>query len=134
MEAPELNPLFNYLYAAIATGEKYADAFDDLDLSPAGAWREESLDTLRRFPTDRVDWPYRNSHRIDIVRLPAYVRENSVPLGHRANGKVLPIDERYVGHWNHDPWRLDQDSSGRSLGDGGAFLLPYYLGLYLKLL
>jgi hypothetical protein len=132
MEAAELNPLFNYLYAAIATGERYADAFDDLDLTPAGDWRAESLDTLRRFPTDRVEWPFRNSQRADIVGLPAYVREGNAPLGYRVNGKVLPIDERYVGHWNHDPWRLDQASDGRSLGDGAAFLLPYYLGLYTR--
>ena len=43
---------------------------------------------------------------------------------------VVPIDERYVNHWNHDPWRLDQAGDGRTLGDGAAYLLPYYLGLW----
>jgi hypothetical protein len=132
MEEPELNPLFNYLYAAIASGQKYADAFDNLELTAPASALDDALDTLRRFPADRIDWAYRNSHRTDIVRLPASVREGSGPLGQRVSGKVLPIDERYVGHWNHDPWRLDQNSAGRSLGDGASYLLPYYLGLYTK--
>jgi hypothetical protein len=49
-------------------------------------------------------------------------------LGPRVDGKVLAIDERYVGHWNHDPWRVDQAGNGRTLGGGAPFLLPYYLG------
>src|ERR1044072_5339331 len=53
--------------------------------------------------------------------------------GYRVNGKVVPVDERYVGHWNHDPWRLDQAGDGRSLGDGASYLLPYYLGRYAGL-
>jgi hypothetical protein len=51
--------------------------------------------------------------------------------GHRLNGKVIPIDERSVGHWNHNPWELDEEGhNGQTLTDGAAFLLPYYLGLY----
>ncbi len=50
--------------------------------------------------------------------------------GHRRNGKVLPIDERMVEHWNHDPWRLDSGGNGTALADGASFLLPYYMGLY----
>jgi hypothetical protein len=42
----------------------------------------------------------------------------------------VPIDERFVEHWNHDPWRLDQPGNGQSLADGASFLLPYYMGLY----
>ena len=74
-----------------------------------------------------------NSQRKDIVLLPAYARERGErPAGSRNNGKVLPIDERFVDHWNHDPWRLDQAGDGRSLGDGAAYLLPYYLGRYSR--
>jgi hypothetical protein len=43
---------------------------------------------------------------------------------------VLPIDERYVNHWNHDPWRLDQGGNGQELASGASYLLPYYMGLY----
>ena len=51
-------------------------------------------------------------------------------VGYRVNGKVLPIDERWVGLWNHDPWELNEGGNGRTLADGQAFLLPYSLGLY----
>jgi hypothetical protein len=131
MEQPEMNPLFDFLYAATAKGEQYTDAFDRIDLAPQGDWLADPLDTLRRYPMDRIAWSYRNSHRKDIVPLPPYAREaGGAASGLRLNGKVLPIDERYVGHWNVDPWRLDQNGDGRSLGDGASFLLPYYLGLY----
>jgi hypothetical protein len=131
MEESEMNPLFNFLYAATARGETYTDAFDRIDLAPRGDWLEDSVDTLRRFPMDRIQWAFRNSHRKDVVQLPAYTRDSpTAGLGYRANGKVLPVDERYVGHWNHDPWRLDLAADGRALGDGAAWLLPYYLGLY----
>ncbi len=43
---------------------------------------------------------------------------------------TLPIDERFVEHWNVDVWSLDSGSDGRSLADGASFLLPYYMGLY----
>jgi hypothetical protein len=128
MEEPELNPFFNFLYAATATGAKHASPFDEISLTPRGTWLEDSLDTLRRFPTDRIAWGFHNSARTDIVTL----RESGAARGYRVNGKVVPVDERYVNHWNHDPWRLDQPGDGRSLGDGAAYLLPYYLGLYTK--
>jgi len=132
-ERPEMNPVFHFLYAATAKGRKYEDAYGPIDLTPQGDWLADSIDTLRRLPLDRVDWPAANSHRIDIVRLRDGVRdEDSKAAGYRMNGKVLPADERYVGHWNHDPWRLDQGGSGRTLGDGGVFLLPYYMGVYYK--
>ena len=64
--------------------------------------------------------------RRDIIRLPDYVDlgRNVGAAGYRMNGKVLPIDERWIGHWNHDPWELDEGGDGTTLSDGGAFLLP----------
>lgn len=130
-EWPEMNPLFNFLYAAVAKDGKFNEAYGDQDLSPKGdAWLKDSLDTLQRIPLDRIDWPLKNAHRKDIVRITEPVRSAGAGAGRRVNGKVLPADERYVGHWNHDPWRLDHNGGGRSLGDGGVFLLPYYMGLY----
>jgi hypothetical protein len=89
------------------------DPFGEIDVSPKGGWLEESLDTLQRFPLDLVNWRLANSHRLDLKP-----------------GKVLPVDERYVEHWNHNPWQLDQGGDGRTLADGTSFLLPYYMGLY----
>jgi hypothetical protein len=131
MEEPELNPLFDFLYAAIATGATYKNAFNTRDLSPHGTWLADSADTLKRFPLDRISWGFQNSRRKDIVPLPGYTADgDSAGRGHRVNGKVVPIDERFVQHWNHDPWRLDNAGNPRSLADGAAYLLPYYMGLY----
>ena len=127
-EQPERNPLFNFMFAAVAQGTFFEDAFGPVDLSPRGDWLDDAVDSLRRFPLDRVNWANDNSHRLDIARLPGHVRGEG--LGRRVDGKVLPIDERYVGHWNHDPWELDYGGNGRTLGDGAPFLLPYYMGLY----
>jgi hypothetical protein len=133
LEAPELNPLFNFLYAAVCAEAKWEDAFGARDLSPRGAWLEEAVDSLRRFPLDRRDWRLENSHRKDIVPLRHEVRPGRSPRrGHLRSGRVLPIDERFVDHWNHDPWDLDQGGSGRYLASGASFLLPYYMGLYHK--
>jgi hypothetical protein len=133
MERPELNPLFNFMYASMAKGESVQDAFGREDLSPQGDWLEESVDSLRRYPLDRVNWRLTNSHRMDILPLPDYARERGAKgLGYRNNGKVLPIDERFVDQWNHDPWQLDQGGDGQELADGSSFLLPYYMGLYHK--
>ena len=135
MERPELNPLFNFLYAAANAGRQFADAFGKRDLSPSGEWLAESVDTLRRYPLDRVNWRLINSRRTDILPLPDYAREHGARgLGYRNNGQVLPIDERFVDQWNHDPWELDQGGDGLELADGASFLLPYYLGLYHKFL
>ena len=61
-------------------------------------------------------------------------REDLAPLSSgratRRNGKVLPVDERFFHHWNHDPYRPDSGGDGRSLACGTPYLLGYYLGLY----
>ncbi len=137
LERPELNPLFDFIYAASCAGQAVQDAFGKRDLSPKdNEWLNDSVDTLERFPLDRANWRLINSHRLDIIRLPAYVEldRNVRAAGYRVNGKVLPIDERWVGHWNHDPWELDEGGDGRTLADGEAFLLPYYMGLYHQFL
>lgn len=129
-EIPERNPLFHFLYAAVARGERFEDAFGPVDLSPPPGWLEDSVDTLKRLPLDRFDWAHRNSHRKDIIPLPEGMRRDAKErFGRRVDGKVLPVDERFFAHWNHDPWRLDTGGDGRLLADGAVFLLPYYLGL-----
>ncbi|MBX3436465.1 MAG: hypothetical protein KF861_03170 [Planctomycetaceae bacterium] len=120
-EQPELNPLFNFIFAA---------KFDGSGRFRRGASQEtitESIDTLKRYPIDRVRWGFDNTHRTDIVRTGAFGRNER---GHRRNGFVIPIDERSVEHWNHDPWTLREGGDGRTLADGASFLLPYYMGRY----
>ena len=129
VEQPELNPLFNFIYAASALGLKFEDASGTEDLSPSSGWLEESADTLKRYPLDRANWGLANSHRKDIVPLPGYIQGGRM-RGRRRDGRVLSIDERFVDKWNHDPWSLDYGGDGRRLADGASFLLPYYMGLY----
>ena len=128
-EAPEMNPVFNFMAAAVLTGEVYSYAFGEQDLSLRGDWLEDSIETLKRYPLDRVQWAMKNSHRLDILPMPfsAWGRGRQ---GYRVNNKVLPIDERYVEHWNHNPWGLDYGGNGGELGDPQSYLLPYYMGLY----
>ncbi|KPL11028.1 hypothetical protein AMJ85_04830, partial [candidate division BRC1 bacterium SM23_51] len=126
MEQPELCPLFNYIFAACmeTADSRWTRLLVSQDIFG------EALDTLKRFPLDRVEWELKNSHRTDIVLLSPNLQWRRGTRGHRVNGKVLPVDERNVSHWNHDPWRLDYGGNGRRLDDGVAFLLPYYMGLY----
>ncbi len=112
IEKPELSPLFDYIAAAVLNDK-------------AG----DSVDTLRRYPLDRFNWAIKNSQRKDLLSMPDYDERRAL-RGFRKNGRVLPIDERYVDHWNVDPWRLDYAGDGLYLADGASFLLPYYMGLY----
>ena len=134
--APEMNPLFNFIAAVSLRGKKYSDPFETVDLTLPGDWREDSLDTLRRMPLDRVDWKHNNSNRKDIVPARDLTLEDDAGdnLGYRTNGRVIPVDEQYFDFWNHNPYDLnsggDEQGEGHGLGDGGVFLLPYYMGLY----
>jgi hypothetical protein len=124
LERPERNPLFNYIFAA---------SFRGLGRFRRTAPRdalEDSVDTLRRYPLDRIRYAFDNTHRKDVVRMGGGMFGRWNPLGKRRDGKVIPIDERSIEFWNHNPWKLKEGGEGNTLTDGAAFLLPYYMGLY----
>lgn len=133
---PEMNPLFNFAFAACCLGETYSDPWGTYEISPWDGWLEDSVATLTGFSLDRRNWAYQNSHRTDLVPLSRQAianYPNELPgrlRAHRVNGKVLPIENRHVNHWNHDPWTVNYGGDGRTLSSGAAFLLPYYMGLY----
>ncbi len=130
---PERCPLFNFIFAASfdpASASLRSGNRIELDTTITDGLNE-AVWTLKRYPLNRVRWGYRNSHRLDIVRWPASIL-NGPGRGSLRSGKALPIDERFVEHWNHDPWRLDDGSNGLTLADGASFLLPYYMGLHHK--
>ncbi len=136
-EAPEMNPFFNFAYAAqtIET-PSVLSVWGAVSVKPWNDWRGDSMATLYGFPLDRLNWPHRNSHRLDIIDLPP-VRSGDLDSpdaprtrGYRVSGKVLPVENRHFNHWNTDPWQLDYGGSGEELAAGTVFLLPYYMGLY----
>ncbi len=135
IEQPEMNPLFNIAYAAFGIGDTFDDPWGPHPIDPYEDWLEDSIATLKGFPLDRYNWSLKNSHRLDIVTLPA---QNRIDItagarpgrGYRVNGKVIPVENRHFNHWNTDPWRLDVGGSGNGLANGTVFLLPYYMGLY----
>lgn len=135
LEQPEMNPFFNFAFAAVGRGQTFENAYGQIPVEPWAGWLEDSMATLRGFPLDRVDWPHRNSHRLDLQPLRRQqstdlADDERSPRACRVSGKVLPVEERHFGHWNTDPWRLDYGGDGRELASGTVFLLPYYMGLY----
>ncbi len=135
-DEPELNPFFNFVYAACNLNAFATSPWGPFPVKPWAGWQEDSMATLYGFPLDRLNWPLRNSHRLDIIRLPAVAApdvespEDRGARGYLVSGKVLPVENRYFGHWNTDPWDLDYGGNGGELGAGTVFLLPYYMGLY----
>lgn len=111
-EKHEKNPLWNFVYAS--TKPK------DFDL-------EGALWTLRRFPLDMVDWTVQNSHRQDITKLPENFRGQQLK-------ELLPPGERRITRWNSQPFVLDGGSGGHIELAGDEYLLPYWMGRYLKLI
>lgn len=132
IEKYERDPFLNFVYAACCLGQVRKDQWRAQDLSPQEPWLEESIDTLKRYPLDLLDWQLSNAHRTDMVPLPEYTRVaggGNRGMGHRVDGKVFPIDELYNVSNDCDPWLLTKEGAGTHLRDGTTFLLPYYMGL-----
>ncbi|HLH52056.1 MAG TPA: hypothetical protein VKY92_00350 [Verrucomicrobiae bacterium] len=135
-EEPEMNPFFNFAFAAQNLGATVESVWGPLPVSPWAGWQQDSMSTLYGFPLDRLNWPHRNSHRLDVIGLPR-VRSSDLDTpdaprqrGYLVNGKVLPVENRHFNHWNTDPWQLDYGGDGGELAAGTVFLLPYYMGMY----
>lgn len=135
LEAPEMNPFFNFAYAAVGPGHTFSDAFGPVPVDPWSDWLSDSMATLRGFSLDRANWAHHNSQRLDLVPLRRqemidFTADQRPNRGGLVNGKVLPVENRHFNHWNTDPWRLDYGGNGRELASGTVYLLPYYMGLY----
>jgi hypothetical protein len=112
IEKAEKNPYFAFICASTKA--------KDFDL-------EGALWTLRRFPLDLVDWTVQNSHRQDITKLPPNFRDQQLR-------ELLPPGERRITRWNSHPFVLDGGSGGHIELAGDEFLLPYWMGRYLKII
>ncbi|MGQ9731174.1 MAG: hypothetical protein ACUVX8_07845 [Candidatus Zipacnadales bacterium] len=114
IERQERNPLWNFIYGALSH-------------NPCDV--EAAVQTLAEIPLDMVNWPVRNSHRIDIVCAPHTGRFGEVECL-----DPLPADERPIARWNANPYRLDGGGDGCSEEDATHYLLPYWLGRYHRLI
>ncbi len=112
LEKVERNPLWDFIYST--TGGPLPDI-------------ENALWTLRNFPLDLTTWTVENSHRRDIARLPANFRR-------QATDQLLPPDERAVMRWNGNPFELDGGDGGQRELAGDEFLLPYWMGRFLRII
>src|ERR1035441_5823529 len=125
LESPEMNPFFNFCYAAFGVGRKYVNPWGTQDISPWAGWLEDSVDTLKRFPLDRFDGRHTNSRRLDLRLLTRQTGEPyepaGKPRGYRVNDKVIPVDERFFNQWDRDPFELDTGGSGNGLATGAVF-------------
>ena len=112
LEKHERIPIWNFVLAA--TGAKEFDV-------------EGALWTLRRFPLDMVSWTVKNSHREDITKLPKNFRSQEL-------AELLPPGERRMSRWNTHPFIMDGGEDGQIEYAGDEFLLPYWMGRYVKVL
>lgn len=114
MEQVERCPLWNFVFAATAGNAAECDA-------------PSAVTTLRRFPLDLITWQIRNSHRADLTLLPGNFR-------HQQSLQWLPPSERRVMRWNGNPFILDGGDGGYGELAGDEFLLPYWMGRYLRII
>jgi hypothetical protein len=112
IERPEKNPLWNLIYAMTGT--------EDFDL-------DETIWSLKQFPLDMISWSVQNSHRKDIESLESNFRNQTIR-------NVLPPDERPMSKYNGNAFRLDGGDGGHREYSGDIYLLPYWLGRYLKII
>jgi hypothetical protein len=111
----EANPLWTFIYAT-ANPQAAVDLHD-------AVW------TLYRMPMDTIEYTVINSHRQDIEWASQPDR-----FGSKETLTLLPPDERPVMKWNNNPFVVDSGGGGGEEDDGAAFLLPYWMGRYHKLL
>jgi len=112
IERPEKNPLWNLIYAM--TGALQFDL-------------EETIWSLKEFPLDTISWSVKNSHRKDLEFLEPNFRQQTTR-------RVLPPDERPMSKYNANAFQLDSSEDGRREYSGDIFLLPYWMGRYLKVI
>ncbi len=113
-ERPEKEAAWNLFTAITGPG--------DFDL-------EASVWYLKKYPLDLVDWKVSNSHRKDIDFLPPNFRGQTI-------SEVLPPDELPVNRHNSNRFDLDggDEKGGSEYSAGDIWLLPYWMGRYLRVI
>ncbi len=131
IERPERSPLFNFIFAVGRQASQWTEPAQrpTRALVPAEDYdRAACLDWFRDVPQDTTIWSFKNSDRQDV----AVALKNR--HGRLASDTALPPSERRVMRWNGDPYELDGGAGGNVRDDGAAILLPYWMGMYHRLI
>jgi hypothetical protein len=97
-------------------------------LNPESFGLEDAIWYLQEFPLDLIDWSVKNSHRKDIELIQPDFRDQTI-------GEVLPPDELPISRHNANRLKLDDIGGGKSeYSAGDIWLLPYWMGRYLKVI
>ena len=89
---------------------------------------KESIWFLEKHPIDLISWKTQNSHRNDIVTIPANFRRQDTET-------VLPPSETPIMRHNGNRFTLDGGGQGSSVYSAGdIWLLPYWMGKYLRVI
>lgn len=113
IELPEKDGLWNIMTGIVG--------LEDIGLADA-VWY------LQKYPLDLIQWTVKNSDRKDIEIL-----ENNFRNQYTKN--VLPPDELRISRHNGNRFVLDGGNAGVAENSAGdIWLLPYWLGRYLKLI
>ncbi len=114
IERPEKEAAWN-LFTAV-TGVKQFDL-------------KESVWYLQKYPLDMIEWKVNNSERKDVRFLPKNFRNQTL-------AEVLPPDELPINRHNSNRFDLDggDDNGTTEYSAGDIWLLPYWLGRYLKVI
>ncbi len=88
----------------------------------------EAIWYLQKYPLDLINWTEKNSQRKDIELIAPNFRDQTIK-------KVLPPDELGISRHNANRFDLDGGDGGRSeYSAGDIWLLPYWMGRYLKVI
>lgn len=113
----EKSPLWLGIYAGTA-----GYSVDESMVNDATWW-------LRHSAIDFITWPFKNSDRWDITEDRFFGRDSNT----KQMMEIRPAQETRTGHWNGNPFTMD-DGSGTSEYEPAIWRLPYYLMRYNKLI
>ncbi len=78
---------------------------------------------------DIIKWGMYNNQRIDLRKNPLTDR-----FGKQQATRPIPVDERGITKWNSNTFLFDYPGNGTGEDDGAAWLLPYWMGRYHKII
>jgi len=89
----------------------------------------EAIWYLQKYPMDLIDWKIKNSERKDIDFIPQNFRRQSIK-------EVLPPDELPTSRHNSNRFDLNggNENGNAEYSAGDIWLLPYWMGRYLKII